>query len=289
MRALFALVPRAIPRALWRNKGTSVMTVIAAVATCVAVVAVGQRAGAPGPVAYTLPATPVPAAPLANDASAGKVVFTFDDGPDTNTLAAISELNALRIKGVFFVIGDKVAGHRPAIAAEIANGEVIGNHTWDHKSLTGKGTGKPPLTQAQVRDELARASAAIVSAGAPQPVLWRPPHGGVNAADVATARTLGLWVVLDSGTNIVDSNDWAGLSPAQIAARVDPVLRDGTIIAFHDGLSTATSTIRALPLIVAYMNAHHLGATTTVRPDATGGCCTAGGQDNQRLATETTG
>ena len=111
----------------------------------------------------------------------------------------------------------------------------------------------------------------------------------MNGADVATARVLGLRVVLDSGDNIIDSNDWAGLSAKQIAARVTPVLRDKTIVAFHDGLKTASpTTIAALPLIVAYMNAHHLGATTAVRPDAAGGCCTSPGQDRQRQATETT-
>jgi peptidoglycan/xylan/chitin deacetylase (PgdA/CDA1 family) len=221
---------------------------------------------------FRLPPPPVPGAPLANDASAGKVVFTFDDGPDEHTPAVLAELNALHVKGVFFLIGEKAAAHPEIVAAEVANGEVIGNHTWNHPSLTGKATGTRPLSQAQVRDQLARANAAIVTAGAPEPSLWRPPYGGVNAADVATARALGLRVVLDSGTNIIDSNDWDGLSAQQIAARVDPRLRDGTIIAFHDGLKTAApTTIGALPLIVAYLNAHHLGATTAVRPDATGG------------------
>ena len=173
---------------------------------------------------------------------------------------------------MFFLIGEKAAAHPEIVAAEVANGEVIGNHTWNHPSLTGKATGTRPLSQAQVRDQLARANAAIVTVGAPEPSLWRPPYGGVNAADVATARALGLCVVLDSGTNIIDSNDWDGLSAQQIVARVDPRLRDGTIIAFHDGLKTAApTTIGALPLIVAHMNAHHLGATTAVRPDATGG------------------
>jgi peptidoglycan-N-acetylglucosamine deacetylase len=221
---------------------------------------------------YKLPAAPAPGMPLANDARNGKVVFTFDDGPDVHTGQVIAELNALHLHGVFFAIGDKAAAHPEIIRAEVANGEVVGNHTWDHRSLTGKGTGTRPLTPAQVRDELFRADAAIVTAGAPEPSLWRPPYGAVNAADDAIARSLGLRIVLDSGTNIIDSNDWDGLTAAQIAARVDPVLRDGTIVAFHDGLRTAVpATIRALPLIVAYMNAHHLGATTTVRPDATGG------------------
>ena len=221
---------------------------------------------------YKLPPAPAPGAPLSNDASAGHVVFTFDDGPDIHTGQVIAELNALHLHGVFFVIGDKAAAHPEIIRAEMANGEVIGNHTWDHKSLTGKGTGTRPLTQAQVRDELTRADAAIVTAGAPEPSLWRPPYGAVSLADEKTAQSLGLRVVLDSGTNIIDSNDWAGLSATQIAARVDPHLKDGTIIAFHDGLRTANpATVGALPLIVAYMSAHHLGATTAIRPDATGG------------------
>jgi peptidoglycan-N-acetylglucosamine deacetylase len=228
---------------------------------------------AAGSVPAALALAPAPGAPLQNDASAGRVVFTFDDGPDFYTAQVIAELDELHLHGVFFDIGSKAAAHPELVHAEIASGSVVGNHTWDHKSFTGKGVGvkNKPLTQAQVRAELSQADAAIVSAGAPKPALWRPPYGAVNAADEQTAASLGLRIVLDSGTNIIDSNDWAGLTAAQMAARVDPRLRDGTIIAFHDGLLTAPRMIAALPLIVAYMNAHHLGATTTVRPDATGG------------------
>jgi peptidoglycan/xylan/chitin deacetylase (PgdA/CDA1 family) len=219
-----------------------------------------------------LPPAPYSGAPLSNNASAGWVTFTFDDGPDVNTPEILAELNELHLHAVFFAIGDKAAVHPDMIRDEVASADVVGNHTWDHQSFTGKGTGKPPLTPAQVRAELTRASAAITAAGAPQPSLYRPPYGGVNAADDATARSLGLRIVLDSGDNIVDSNDWAGLSAAKIAARIDPVLRNGTIVAFHDGLNPAgTHTAQALPLIVAYMNAHHLGETAEVRPDATGG------------------
>jgi peptidoglycan/xylan/chitin deacetylase (PgdA/CDA1 family) len=228
---------------------------------------------AAGSVPATLALAPAPGVPLHNDASAGRVVFTFDDGPDFYTAEVMAELDELHLHGVFFDVGWKAAAHPELVRAEIDNGEVVGNLTWDNKSFTGKGLGvtNKALTQAQVRAELSKADAAIVSAGAPKPTLWRPPYGAVNAADERIAASLGLRIVLDSGTNIIDSNDSTGLTAAQIAARVDPRLRDGTIIAFHDGLRTAPQMIAALPLIVAYMNAHHLGATTTVRPDATGG------------------
>lgn len=228
---------------------------------------------AAGSVPAALALARAPGVPLHNDASAGRVVLTFDDGPDFYTAEVMAELDELHLHGVFFDIGWKAAAHPELVRAEIDNGEVVGNLTWDNKSFTGKGVGatNKPLTQAQVRAELSRADAAIVSAGAPKPALWSPPYGAVSAADERTAASLGLRIVLDSGTNIIDSNDWTGLTAAQIAARVDPRLRDGTIIAFHDGLRTAPQMIAALPLIVAYMNAHHLGVTTTVGPEATGG------------------
>lgn len=268
-RSVAALLPRP-----WRRRHTG----LAALAL-IPLLAVGGPAAAARYAAdrapYVLPPSPVAGAPLSNDAAAGRVVFSFDDGPGAYTGQMIAELKHLGLHGVFFDIGWKAARYPKLVRAEVTAGEVIGNHTFDHRSFTGKGTGPgtggPPLTLAQVTSELSEATAAIVAAGAPRPWLWRPPYGAVSLADQAQARALGLRVVMDSGDNIVESNDWAGLTPGQIAARVEPRLRDGTIIAFHDGLPTARNTLRALPLIVAYMNARHLGATTVVRPDATGG------------------
>ena len=271
-RAVASLLPR--PPWDWRHvAGFSAFSVIAVTA---AFGAGGKFLPLPGAAAaYQLPPAPYPGAPLGNDASAGSVTFTFDDGPDAGTGQVIAELNALHLHGVFFVIGDKAAKHPDVLRAEMAYGEVVGNHTWDHRSFTGKGqgvgTGGPPLTQAQVRSELTRTTSAITAAGVPAPTLWRPPYGAVSPADDAAARSLGLRVVLDSGNNITDSDDWAGLTARQIAARVEPRLQDGTIVAFHDGLPGGAQAVKALPLIVAYMNARHLGETADVRPDATGG------------------
>ena len=160
----------------------------------------------------------------------------------------------------------------------------------DHPSLTGKSTGTRPLTQAQVReravpgerrDRDGRRAGAVAVAPAvrrrERAPTTRPP-GSSGCASCWTAGTTSSTPT--TGTGCPRSRSPPGLTP---------VLRDGTIVAFHDGLRTAApATIRALPLIVAYMNAHHLGATTAVRPDATGGCCTSPGQDRQRQATETT-
>ena len=38
----------------------------------------------------------------------------------------------------------------------------------------------------------------------------------------------------------------------------------GSVLGFHDGTPDAALTVQAIPLIVAYLNAHHLCATTTI-------------------------
>ena len=231
-----------------------------------------------------LPAPPANLPVLSNDASAGKVVFTFDDGPGVHSLELVSELKAEHVPAVFFEIGDKVAENRRTIQAEVKAGFLVEVHTWDHQSLTGASTHTKPLTDAQVRSELVKCINAIVAAGAPRPTLWRPPYGDVNKHDAAIAASLGLQLVMPWSVNgtISDNGDWEHIPTEEIVRNVTsgwpngrPV-RSGSIIAGHDGIdSDAPSTIAAMPGIVSWMNAHHLGATDHVPADATGGDLTA--------------
>lgn len=231
---------------------------------------------------------PAAARPLGNSCRAGYVTFTFDDGPDGHTQAMIDRLRQLHVRAVFFVIGDKAAARPGLVREEARDGFVVGNHTYYHLSFTGSSTGTAALSGAQVRSELSADSRAIEAAGAPRPAVWRPPYGDVSAKDNWIAHTLGLRVVMDwgkPGANIVDSQDWRGISAQQIVTNVTrgypisvgheeqyvPGIHAGSIIAMHDGIPDARNTIAALPGIVAYMNTHSLCATSTVRPNATGG------------------
>jgi peptidoglycan/xylan/chitin deacetylase (PgdA/CDA1 family)/glycosyltransferase involved in cell wall biosynthesis len=218
---------------------------------------------------------------LSNNASAGKVTFTFDDGPGVHSLQLISELKAEHVPAVFFEIGDKVAANPRVVQAEIKAGFRVEVHTWDHRSLTGASTHTKPLTDAQVRWELVKCINAIVAAGAPRPTLWRPPYGDVNARDVAIAASLGLRVVMSWSVNgtISDNGDWQlGSSAARILhnetvgwANGDKI-HGGSIVAGHDGSTLlAPDTIAAMPRIVMWLNARRLEATDQVPADATGG------------------
>jgi peptidoglycan/xylan/chitin deacetylase (PgdA/CDA1 family) len=154
------------------------------------------------------------------------------------------------------------------------------------------------LSRQKVRAELAAGSRAIVAAGAPAPTLYRPPYGDISPAANAVAARLGLRIVQPFSVThhglMVDSRDWTGATPRQIAHAVEhgsdghAGIRGGSVIAFHDGPEcpsrhsdsqschkSAVSVIRALPLIVRWMNRHHLGMTTKVPADATGGAVPA--------------
>lgn len=228
-------------------------------------------------VKYVLPPAPKGVPVLSNSCSNGYVTFTFDDGPGRYTLPLASELLAEHVPAVFFEIGDNVDA-RPGITKILVQHHfVIGDHTYDHKSMTGASTGTRPLTDKQARSELTRAAASIEAAGAPRPTLWRPPYGDVFAMDNAIGKSLGLRLVMpwsDNGT-IIDDLDWtAKVTPAKIIKAVTQgkaPLRNGVIVAGHDGISTSGDTVKAMPAIVAYMNRHQLCATAKVRADATGG------------------
>jgi len=234
-----------------------------------------------GGLALTPPRPPKDLPVLANRALAGKATFTFDDGPGPQSLQLISELKAEHVPAVFFEIGDRVAANPRIVRAEVKAGFRIEVHTWDHRSLTGVATHTKPLTDAQVRWELVKCINAIVAAGAPRPTLWRPPYGDVNARDVAIAARLGLRLVMPWSVNgtITDNGDWRlGITAARILRNETKgwingrAIHGGSIVAGHDGSPELTPfTIAAMPGIVRWMNAHHLGATAAVPADATGG------------------
>jgi peptidoglycan/xylan/chitin deacetylase (PgdA/CDA1 family) len=226
--------------------------------------------------------------PINNDCSGGTVAFTFDDGPDVNTPQVMQALQGLNLGATFFVLGSKIAGspaNQQIIRDEVAAGFSVQDHSYDHASFTGASTGMQPLTESQVQTELDAASAAIVDAGAPRPTLYRPPYGDINAFDDNVAQHLGYRIVMPWGTptgNIVDSQDWTGISPAAIVSNVTqgftkngnfyPGIKANSIISMHDGeYGTTQNTLQALQPIVDYMNSKHLCSAGTIRPDATGG------------------
>ncbi|MFJ6001784.1 polysaccharide deacetylase family protein [Arthrobacter sp. NPDC092385] len=221
---------------------------------------------------------PVTERPLDNNCSGGNVTFTFDDGPRENTEKVLDALDGYGIDAVFFWNGQKIKGRERTVTRALAEGHVIGNHSWDHPDLT---TGELPdgstdtWSAGWVRSELERTNDALVAAGAPRPTLYRPPYGAINKQVDDVAQELGLRLVMPWGyhedDNIVDTHDNEGASSQEIIDATVRGMQDESIITMHDGQGQATlNSVDALQAIVDAMNEKGLCATTKMREDTTG-------------------
>ncbi|WP_433246274.1 polysaccharide deacetylase family protein [Actinomadura nitritigenes] len=177
----------------------------------------------------------------------GRVALTFDDGPDIYTPQILEVLRAYGVRATFFIMGKKAAARPALVRAVVAGGHLAENHSWDHPHMAD-------LDAPAIRRQLVDTTAAIMRAGAPRPTLFRPPFGNTDGVVDEQARALGLRVVRWS----VDTNDWRGRRPADIAATVLTQAGPGSVVLMHDGVANSAATIRALPAIITGLRARGL-------------------------------
>ena len=178
----------------------------------------------------------------AQDASAHRVLLTFDDGPHPHhTLFLLDELARRGLSAVFFVLGERLespANH--AILERMAgDGHFIGVHGYSHQMSTH-------LTDDQIRGEVRRTEALIgkLDRGVK---LWRPPFGDRDHRVDYVLASLGYTRVLWN----VDSLDW--VNPAPAVSWVDHTLERirlrqargfrNTVCLLHDPLPLTASLL----------------------------------------------
>jgi peptidoglycan/xylan/chitin deacetylase (PgdA/CDA1 family) len=186
-----------------------------------------------------------------------EVAITFDDGPNEHaTLALARILDRDHVKGTFFTVG-KALDARPDISrALLADGQLLGNHSYLHDAVRWLDPRYP---------ELERTQRAFKRDLGVCPTFFRPPHGQHTPfmADVVTDHGMTMVGWDDS------AGDWATADPGLVAHRILAGVRPGSIILLHDGLdgdvtSERTVVVKALPPILAGLRARHL---TPVRLD----------------------
>jgi peptidoglycan/xylan/chitin deacetylase (PgdA/CDA1 family) len=168
-----------------------------------------------------------------------EVALTFDDGPSPYTPQVLRILGRMHVPATFFVIGRSASTYPHFVAAEVAAGEQIGNHTETH----------PPLGQLSAGEQAAQleqASAAIKRAGGPSPVLMRPPYGSLDATTLDVLKAQRMLMVLWS----VDTSDYARPGVSRIIYTAVSGAQPGSIILMHDGGGDRSETVAALPRII---------------------------------------
>jgi peptidoglycan/xylan/chitin deacetylase (PgdA/CDA1 family) len=163
-----------------------------------------------------------------NSSKSRNVIFlTFDDGPsDAYTPAVLKLLAKYHAKATFFELGLQVDEFPHLVPQVKAAGHRIGNHTYDHKTLTS-------LPATKVRWEMEHG---------PKSRCFRPPGRETNPQIVALAASYGMRQVLWT----VDTKDWTKPGTAAIENAILTGARPGAVILLHDGGGDRSQTIEAL-------------------------------------------
>jgi peptidoglycan/xylan/chitin deacetylase (PgdA/CDA1 family) len=128
----------------------------------------------------------------------GVIALTWDDGPDTGTLALARYLHSQKVAGTFFVVGEWIPGiseepgrgegalatgyeHLPILGDLVALGHRLGNHTRNH-ALLWKAA---PSTMAE---QLARAQADIDPFLVNELRIFRAPGGAFDSGAANIVR-----------------------------------------------------------------------------------------------------
>jgi peptidoglycan-N-acetylglucosamine deacetylase len=187
----------------------------------------------------------------------GEVALTFDDGPNIGATRQVMQiLDAHGTKGTFFEVGKAIDAQPQITRALYDDGQLLGNHSYNHDQWRWLDPGYP---------ELQRTQAAFRRAIGTCPVLYRPPHGDRTPFLARVVRDHDMHMVLWSAS----AGDWATDDAPLVARRILAQAKPGAILLLHDGLDgipTANRSVlvRALPLILDGLRAKGL---TPVRLD----------------------
>ena len=170
-------------------------------------------------------------------------------------MRALAKLDAT---GTFFCTGQSVSKY-PEVAREALElGMELGNHSYDHpdfQTISYEQARKQLLDNADTWWEACRAI--------PAP-LFRPPYGSYNETTIKAAGSAGYPFVVNWD---VDTGDWTGAPPAEVARRAVDGSGPGSIICMH----TEWNTQKAIPAIVKGLRAKGLEPVSVGELLAAGG------------------
>jgi len=162
-----------------------------------------------------------------------KIALTFDDGPSTFTLEVLNLLKKYNAKATFFCIGKNVEAHPEIIKQIIAEGHLVGNHSYNHSKFFDF------YNAAAISEEIQKTDQLLEKLTSKKINFFRPPYGvttpSIRRALKTTGHTVIGWNIrsLDGGTK--DQN----LIFNRIIKRISP----GGIVLLHDTGSHSVSVL----------------------------------------------
>jgi peptidoglycan/xylan/chitin deacetylase (PgdA/CDA1 family) len=164
--------------------------------------------------------------------------LTFDDGPDPKYTPQLLDLLAkLGIRASFFVIGDKVEKHPAIVRRIVAEGHMLGNHSYSHWSFK-------PMSLRQQLAEINRTDALLREFDPRPHHRTRTPRGDLAPSLLlyfaAHRRSFVYWSY--------DSMDYQDAPQETLVQRLlDSPPQPGDIVLMHDD---NTRSIGALEIVL---------------------------------------
>ncbi|MCY0936502.1 polysaccharide deacetylase family protein [Streptomyces sp. H34-S4] len=191
-----------------------------------------ERAPVARPAVRTRPILELPA----DARTASAMTLTFDDGPDPRyTPAILDTLARYGVRAMFFVCGEMAVDNQDLLRRMVAEGHVIGNHTWTHPLIT-------KLSRPALASEIGRTSEIVQQAVGTAPLWFRAPYGAWNRAAFEIGAELGMeplaWTV--------DTLDWTEPGTSAIVSRALKGAAPGVIVLNHDAGGNRSQSVQAL-------------------------------------------
>jgi peptidoglycan/xylan/chitin deacetylase (PgdA/CDA1 family) len=163
--------------------------------------------------------------------------LTFDDGPHPeHTPRVLDVLAAHGAKASFFLVGRNVERHPGVVERIVAEGHMLGNHSWSHPSFT-----RIPLRQQL--EEIARTDRLLADFDGLAEHRVRTPYALLPLRLLLhfarTRRNLVYWSY--------NSMDYLKQPDAQLVARLrDQPPRAGDIVLMHDDNARVVDVLQAV-------------------------------------------
>ena len=173
------------------------------------------------------------------DKSSRQIALTFDAGASSApTPEILDTLTKHNVHATFFLTG-KWMKKNPGLTRRIAaEGHIIGNHTYNHRSLT-------ELDSGEITKEVEKTDQLVMDlTGQSTKPLLRVPYGARDKRVLSVLNELGYTSVywdLDSWDSVK-----AGITSTEIEERILGKVRNGSVILMHCGSQASADALDSM-------------------------------------------
>ena len=165
------------------------------------------------------------------------VALTFDDGPsEPYTSEILDVLKKRNVTATFFIIGSNAEIYQNTLKRIVAEGHVIGDHTYSHL--------EPHAITTQGCHDAVRAQAAIYNITGLKTKLYRPPFGRKTPWEINCIKKHGMNEIMWTTPRLLigHQTEFGTDSSDAIANTIINKAKPGDILLLHDSFGTCHDT-----------------------------------------------